>query len=121
MKDCLFCKILNGDIPSLKLYENDLVYVMLDAFPDSDGHTLIIPKKHYETINEVDDETLLHMFKIAREQTNILMDKLDKNALTYLINFGESQVIKHLHLHLIPNFKSKTSLSKEEVYNILKG
>ena len=122
MKDCIFCKIANKEIESLTLYEDDILMVIMDANPDCDGHTLVIPKKHFTDITEVDDETLIHMFDIARKYGNIIMNKLNKKAVTYLINYGDSQVVKHLHLHILPNFKrEKPKMSRQEVYDILKG
>lgn len=123
MKDnCLFCKIVNGEVPSSILYEDEDILVMLDAYPDTDGHTLVIPKKHYEDIYEVPDEVLIKMFKIGKMETKSLMEKLDKGALTFLINYGSSQAIKHIHLHLLPDFMHKNhKLDKEEVFKILKG
>ena len=119
--DCLFCKIVRKEVPSKILYEDDDILVILDAFPDTDGHTLIIPKKHFEDIYEVSDEILIKMFKKARKLTKDLMFKLDKSALTFLINYGDSQAIKHIHLHLLPDFMHKThNLDKDEVYNLLK-
>jgi len=121
-EDCLFCKIVKGEVPSLKLYEDEDVLVMMDAYPDEVGHTLVIPKKHYEDIYEVPDEILSKMFKIGKEIAKDNMTKLDKKGLTFLINYGDSQVIKHLHLHLLPEFgKKDKSKTKEEVYKILKG
>ncbi len=119
-KDCLFCKIIKKEIPSFILYEDDDLIVILDAYPDADGHTLIIPKKHYEDIINIDNETLNKIFDKAREITTKLMKKLGKDAITFVINYGEAQVIKHFHLHLIPNYiKKEHKLSKEEVYKIL--
>ena len=119
-KDCLFCKIIKKEIPSFILYEDDDLIVILDAYPDADGHTLIIPKKHYEDILNIDNETLIKIFDKAREITTKLMKKLGKDAITFVINYGEAQVIKHFHLHLIPNYiKKEHKLSKEEVYKIL--
>lgn len=120
--DCLFCKIVKGEVPSNKLYEDDDILVMMDAYPNVVGHSLVIPKKHYEDIYEVPDEVLLKMFKVGKKMTKELMTKLDKKALTYTINYGEAQVIKHIHLHLLPDLQSNDqSMSKEEVYKILKG
>ena len=117
-KDCLFCKIANKEAESFILFEDDDLMVILDAYPDADGHTLIIPKKHYKDIYEVPDELLVKMFSKAKEMTHKLMDKLGKDALTYVIN--DAQVIKHCHLHLIPNYiKKEHNLSKEEVYKLL--
>ena len=119
-KDCLFCKIIKKEVPSFILYEDDDLMVILDAYPDADGHTLIIPKKHYEDIINIDNETLNKIFDKAREITTKLMKKLGKDAITFVINYGEAQVIKHFHLHLIPNYiKKEHKLSKEEVYKIL--
>ena len=119
-KDCLFCQIANKEAESFILYEDNDLIVILDAYPDADGHTLIIPKKHYEDIYEVPDELLVKMFSKAKEMTHKLMDKLGKDALTYVINYGDAQVIKHFHLHLIPNYiKKEHNLSKEEVYKLL--
>lgn len=114
--DCLFCKIANKDADALVLYEDEVCIVILDAFPDTDGHSLVIPKKHYETIYDMDNETLLHINEVAKKYGKIIMNKLDKNAITFLVNYGEAQVIKHFHLHIIPNFKEKPTMSREEVY-----
>ena len=62
--DCIFCKIANGEIPSLKIYEDDIVFAFLDINPDSDGHTLIIPKKHFENYFDTPEEIQKHMNKI---------------------------------------------------------
>lgn len=118
--DCLFCKIARKEMDSLCLYEDDLVMVILDAYPDCDGHTLIIPKKHYTDICDVDMATLSHMFEVAKKFINPLMTKLDKKSLALLFNYGDAQIIKHVHLHLLPNFKKdKPKLSRDEVYKIM--
>lgn len=119
-KDCLFCKIANKEAESFILYEDDDLMVILDAYPDADGHTLIIPKKHYKDIYEIPDELLLKIFNKAKELTHKLMKNLGKDAVTYVINYGDAQAIKHFHLHLIPNYiKKEHNLSKEDVYKIL--
>ena len=56
--DCLFCKIIKGDIPCYKIYENEFVFAFLDINPDSNGHTLIIPKEHFTDIDDIDSNTL---------------------------------------------------------------
>ena len=78
--NCLFCKIARKEVPAKILYEDDDILVMLDAYPDTDGHTLIIPKKHYEDIYEVPNDILIKMFDAARKETKNLMFKLDKSA-----------------------------------------
>ena len=63
----IFCKILNGEIPSNKLYEDDFVMVIMDVNPRSNGHCLVIAKKHYDDIYDVDNDTLVHMWDVARD------------------------------------------------------
>jgi histidine triad (HIT) family protein len=121
MENCIFCKILNGEIPSRKLYEDDKVIVIMDVNPKVDGHSLVIPKEHVTDFKEASNELISHMFDVARDMTDKLMSKLGVNAITLGINYGDSQVVKHLHLHLLPNFEIKeASMSIEEVYDILK-
>jgi histidine triad (HIT) family protein len=121
MNECIFCKIINGDIPSKKLYEDDKVIVIMDVNPKVDGHSLVIPKEHVTDFMEISDELLTHVYKVAREVSNTLMTKLNANALTLGVNYGDSQVVKHFHLHLLPNYEIKeASMTLDEVYNILK-
>lgn len=121
MDNCIFCKILKGEIPSKKLYEDDKVIVIMDVNPKVDGHSLVIPKEHVVDFKEVNDELLTHIFEVARMMTDKLMTKLDAKAITLGINYGDSQMVKHLHLHLLPNFEIKeASMLVDEVYDILK-
>lgn len=121
MNDCIFCKILNGDIPSKKLYEDDKVIVIMDVNPKVDGHSLIIPKEHITDFMEMNDELLTHVYKVAKEMSTKLMTKLNANAITLGVNYGESQVVKHFHLHLLPNYGiNNVEKSVDEVYDILK-
>jgi histidine triad (HIT) family protein len=105
--DCIFCKIISGDIPCMKVYEDELVLAYLDINPDSDGHTLIIPKKHYKDINDIDDDVLLHIQKTARKVMNILEEKLNCDGFSLLQNNGDVQEVKHYHLHIKPYYKDK--------------
>lgn len=118
--DCLFCKIANKEIEAKILYEDEYLMVILDAYPDTDGHTLVIPKKHYEDIYSIDPEVFLKIFTTGKEKAQTLMNKLDKSSLTFLINYGDAQAIKHFHLHLLPDFMHKEhKYSKEEIYDKL--
>lgn len=118
--DCLFCKIANKEIEAKILYEDEDLMVILDAYPDTDGHTLVIPKKHYEDIYSIDPEVFLKIFTTGKEKAQTLMNKLNKNSLTFLINYGDAQAIKHFHLHLLPDFMHKEhKYSKEEIYDKL--
>lgn len=118
--NCLFCNIINDPSNSKIVYEDDVVLAMLDIYPECEGHTLIIPKKHYTDINEVPNEVLIHMYDVAKKIGAKLMDKLNKPGLTYIINYGDKQAIKHIHLHVITGFKEKNQRSVDEIYEILK-
>ena len=108
--DCLFCKIINGDIPSYKVYENEYVFAFLDINPDADGHTLIIPKKHYKDIEDIDETTLLEIFKAAKTIKKLLEEKLNCDGITLMQNNGDVQEVKHFHLHVKPYYNNKTSI-----------
>lgn len=119
-KDCLFCKIVKGEVPGKILYEDDSTLVFLDAYPDTDGHTLVIPKKHYEDIYEIPSNELMNLFEVGKKIGKKLTLKLDKSSLTFLINYGDAQAIKHIHLHLLPDFGKRThNLSNDEVLEIM--
>lgn len=118
--DCLFCKIINKEIPSYKIYEDDVVYAFLDINPDSVGHTLIIPKKHYLDLDDIDSDTLKHIMKIAKILKKRIEEKLNCDGLTLIQNSGDIQEVKHFHLHLKPFYNNKKDKTLEEVYELLK-
>lgn len=118
--NCIFCKIINGQIPSYKIYEDDMVYAFLDINPDSAGHTLIIPKKHFQDLSDIDDATLNHIMKISKILKNKLEEKLKCDGLTIIQNNGSIQEVKHFHIHLKPYYKDNNNLQIEEVYALLK-
>lgn len=117
--DCIFCKIINKEIPSYTLYEDDLVLAFLDINQENLGHTLIIPKKHFESIYEVDLETLKHMYKVANNLSKNILNKLNKDGFSYVINYGSMQEVKHLHLHICPVNNEINIDSLEELQKIL--
>lgn len=119
MNDCIFCKIINKEIPSKILYEDETVLAFMDINPICDGHTLIIPKKHYEDIYAVDNDTLMHMYEVARNLNKLIESKLNTKGSTFSINYGNMQEVKHLHLHIMPNFNEKPTMSYEKVYELL--
>ena len=87
--DCLFCKIIKGEVPSYKLYEDDKVLVIMDAYPNVDGHTLIIPKEHYDSLMDIPDDLVVHINKIAKKYINHIMERLNAKELSVCINNGE--------------------------------
>ena len=113
MKDCLFCKIINNEIPSYTLYEDDIVKVFLDIDPKSNGHSLVIPKKHYQDLYDIDNDTLIHIMNIARDISKKITNKLHCDGITLEENNGICQEVKHFHLHIIPRYKDKIEMDTD--------
>lgn len=118
--DCIFCKINKKEIPSYTIYEDDIVRVMLDIHPDTNGHCLIIPKKHITNIEDMDEETLNHIMKIYKKMYKHLKEKLHFDGLSIVQNNGTVQDVKHFHLHLVPKYHKNEKKNIEEIYNLLK-
>ena len=104
MSDCIFCKIIKGEIPSSKVYEDDNCYAFLDIGPLSWGHTLIIPKKHYERITEMSPEEVAALTSVIPKLVSAVMKATGAEGLNVLQNNGviAGQAVDHLHFHLIP-------------------
>lgn len=117
--DCIFCKIINGDIPSYTIYENEYVKCFLDISPNSNGHTLIIPKKHFKDAFDIDEQYLNEINKASKIIINLLKDKLNPVGIRMVQNNGNLQEVKHYHLHIIPNYIKNDIKSVEEVFNLL--
>ena len=120
--DCLFCKIINGDIPSETVYEDDVVKVFLDINPTTNGDSLIIPKKHFKDFREVDNETLRHIDEVMKKLYPIYVEKLHCDGLTICHNMDYGQEIKHFHVHFIPRYTNDDvkHLSNKEVLKDIK-
>lgn len=119
--DCLFCKIIKGDIPSYTIYEDEYVKVFLDIHPDSNGHMLIIPKEHYTNLTDMKEEVLCHIMNIAKKMKKKIEEKLEVDGLTLVQNNGEIQEVKHFHLHLKPYYKNKEKIEDiKKIYEIIK-
>ena len=117
----IFCKIINGDIPSYTIYEDEIVKCFLDVNPMSNGHLLIIPKKHYLDLDDIELDVLTHIMDVAKQMKKRLEDRLHIDGLTLIQNSGEVEEVKHFHLHLKPFYNIKQELkSVEEIYEILK-
>lgn len=104
--DCIFCKIIKGDIPSYTIYEDEIVKVILDINPVSNGHMLIIPKTHYVNLMDIDDSVLSHIMNISKDLYKKYKDKLNMDGLTITQNNDYGQEVKHYHLHLIPRYEN---------------
>jgi len=121
MNNCIFCKIVKGEIPSKKIYEDEDILVIMDTDPKVDGHALVIPKKHYTDFKELDDGITNKMMNVVKKVTPKMMERLEATGLTMAVNYGASQAVKHFHLHLLPNYLIKEkSLDIDVVYDKLK-
>ena len=115
--ECIFCKIINGELPSYKIYEDDKILAMLDINPYMVGHTLIIPKEHYLDLSTIPTDILNHIMLKSKEIANLLVEKLDAQGYTLIQNNGCVQEVKHFHLHIIPKYENeKENIDIEEVY-----
>lgn len=105
---CIFCKIIEGSLPSHKVYEDDLVVAFLDIFPIHPGHTLIVPKQHAELLSGLTPETAGRMFEVARKvEMAIRASSIQCEATNLVLNNGTAagQEVLHAHLHIIPRFR----------------
>lgn len=105
---CLFCKIVNHDIPSKIIYENEFVIGILDISQTTKGHTLIMPKMHVDNILECPTDVLSHVFNAVSLVGNHLVKTLNAEGLNVLSNVNEvaGQSIAHFHVHLIPRYST---------------
>lgn len=116
----IFCKIINNEVPSYKIYEDEVVIAFLDVNPLVNGHTLIVPKKHYKDLYDLDNETFIHIVDVARKIGPLLEKKLNADGITLVQNNGLYQEVKHFHLHVKPQYKEKQELkSLEEIHKII--
>lgn len=120
MNDCIFCKIINKEIPSRVIYEDDMVIAYLDINPFQAGHTLIVPKTHYKDLDDITEETITHIMKTAKIVKKKIEEKLQPGGIKLVQNNGSLQDVKHYHLHVIPYYDDKKELSLDEVYELLK-
>ncbi len=130
--DCIFCKIINGEIPIKKIMETDKSLAFLDAFPLTKGHSLVIPKTHYEKVQNMTTEDNADLFETVRQVTSKI-DNIAGAELLAIHNGEESgQEIPHVHVHIIPRrkgdsagpvhsmFKNRPTLSDQEFNELLK-
>lgn len=133
MDNCIFCKIANHEIPGKIIYEDEICMAFLDLSQTTDGHTLIIPKKHSNSFLDTDPDILAHIIKIAQNTANKLVKKTNAKGMNMISNMNEvaGQTVHHFHIHLIPRYQEDegiqihyTDRSKdvdlEDIYQILK-
>ena len=106
MDDCVFCKIVKGEIPSAKVYEDEAVFAFLDIAPGNRGHTLIVPKGHYQLFTDIPEDVLTHLVKVAQKLAPAVIGAVGAPAYNIeQANGAEAgQVVPHAHFHIIPRF-----------------
>ncbi len=106
MKDCIFCKIVAGDIPNFTVYEDSQTLAFLDIHPRAKGHTVVIPKIHAETVFDLNEELLKSLLPAVQRATEKLEKVLQPEGYNIGWNHGEvgGQVVPHLHIHIMPRW-----------------
>lgn len=112
--NCIFCKIIGGEIPSHVLYEDEQFKVILDVNPATKGHALILPKEHYANLYELPEETAADAMRLAQRMMRKMTEKLDCDGFNIVQNNGEAagQTVFHFHMHLIPRYKNDGEILK---------
>jgi histidine triad (HIT) family protein len=127
MNECIFCKIVRGEIPALKVFENDSVLAFLDIQPINPGHTLIIPKEHHENVLMTPDTVMIEVMQQVKVVAQAAMDAVGAPAFNLGINTGREagQVVMHTHVHVMPRFANdghthwlKRDVSSEEMERV---
>lgn len=103
--DCVFCKIVSGEIPSYKIYEDEHIMAILDISQATKGHTLIIAKDHYKNLYDIDEELAGNIFRKVPKIANAIKEAFHPIGLNVLVNTEKPlQTVFHFHLHLIPRY-----------------
>ncbi len=108
MQDCIFCKIVAGEIPSFKVYEDNDVLAFLDIKPATKGHTLVIPKQHFENVFDVSEEALQKVAVVAKKLSAKIKNVLSADGIRLSQSNGKAagQDVMHFHLHIIPRYEN---------------
>ncbi len=106
-QDCIFCKIVRGDIPSKKVYEDDDNIAFLDINPASPGHVLVIPKKHFANMHDIDATHMQKLSVAVKKVNDMISEKLNAEATNIFANNGRlaGQIVDHVHFHIIPRYR----------------
>lgn len=106
--DCIFCKIIKGEIPSIKLYEDENIFVFLDVNPINIGHSLVVPKKHFENLYDTPEKTLVQMIRVIKKISSAIKNSLGANGLNINMNNEKAagQLVFHAHIHIIPRYNN---------------
>jgi histidine triad (HIT) family protein len=104
--DCIFCKIIRGEISCNKILENNTVFAFLDNNPATIGHTLVIPKEHFNTILDLPEDLLCEIIKSTQKITKAVLKATNHKAFNLIVNTGKDaeQLVDHVHFHIIPRY-----------------
>jgi histidine triad (HIT) family protein len=104
-KDCVFCKIVAGELPSYRVYEDDRHVAFLDINPFSMGHTLVCPKRHGETLWDMDEHEIAEVFTVVSKVSMGVVSAMGADGFRVMQNNGEAanQAVAHIHVHVIPS------------------
>src|SRR3989338_6667605 len=107
-EECIFCKIIRGEIPSKKVYDDKDVLAFLDINPANPGHVLVVPKKHADDITKSDDEDLAKAMKVVKNITASLKERMSAIGVNVVQNNGKhaGQLVAHTHFHVIPRYEN---------------
>ena len=105
--ECIFCKIVSGEIPAVKVLDEEMVLAFMDINPSSRGHMLIVPKNHAENIFEIPESDLATLIKAVKKCAGAAKDALRAEGVTILQLNGKAsdQIVQHLHIHVIPRWE----------------
>lgn len=103
--DCIFCKIVKGELPSNLVYEDDLIMCFLTIQPINEGHVLIIPKNHYLDTDEIPTEVVTSMMVLSKRIVKVIKEKYSPDGYSIMQNGGEFNDIGHYHMHVFPRYK----------------
>ncbi len=106
MNDCVFCKIINKDIPADIVYEDEHTLAFLDIQPNNPGHTLVLPKEHFESVYSTPDEVWCRLMLAAKKLAIAIKNALDADGVNIIMNneAAAGQIVMHDHIHIIPRF-----------------
>ena len=111
--DCLFCKIIKGEIPSSKVYENEFVYAFKDINPNAPVHVLVVPKMHIDSVDCVNSENIVHVSEVIKAIPEVAKLCGLENGYRVITNVGEDggQTVKHIHFHILGGEKLPVKLA----------
>jgi len=106
---CVFCRIAQKEERASFIFEDEAVIAFLDARPVNEGHTLVVPKKHYENIFEIPDDEVAHLFKVVKKVAAAIMSAENAEGLRIVQNNGSAanQIVFHIHVHVIPEYEGR--------------